>query len=102
MAGFVLRKVEKPHTWDGQRISTEAVRPFTFAKINLTDETDLATTSEAIVKNLGTIQIPVRRVHYLGCLQHTPKYSYDARKHVGFLRDRLRIALTQLSTALDD
>ncbi|EGU13324.1 hypothetical protein RTG_00491 [Rhodotorula toruloides ATCC 204091] len=59
--GIVFRTTEKPWTWDGKRISDQAVRHFTFAKLSLTDDSDLATTSEAVIKKLGTIQLPIVR-----------------------------------------
>lgn len=82
MNGFVLRTLEKEQVWPGKRISNDAIRPFTFAKINFTDDSDLATTSEAIVKNLGAIQFPVLRVFYLGDSPNPIQYSDDAKQHV--------------------
>ncbi|GEM06188.1 hypothetical protein Rt10032_c01g0205 [Rhodotorula toruloides] len=73
MNGTVLRNLEKAHVWPGKRISYDAIRPFTFAKIHLTDNSNPTTTSEAIVKNLGTV--PDDAQHHLWSCQGAAKAS---------------------------
>ncbi|BGO99290.1 hypothetical protein JCM10021v2_002962 [Rhodotorula toruloides] len=75
--GIVFRTTEKPWTWDGKRISDQAVRHFTFAKLSLTDDSDLATTSEAVIKKLGTIQLPIVR-----CLNVHDRRADEESSHV--------------------
>ncbi|GJN91526.1 hypothetical protein Rhopal_004549-T1 [Rhodotorula paludigena] len=68
-------------TFEGARISATAIRPFKFAKIALTDEPDMASTSEQVVKNLGTIQIAICRTQILGKSLASAAYS-DYKQHV--------------------
>lgn len=68
-------------TFEGARISATAIRPFKFAKIALTDEPDMASTSEQVVKNLGTIQIAICRTQILGKSLVSAAYS-DYKQHV--------------------
>jgi hypothetical protein len=46
--------------------SQTSERPFQFSTISLTDDDELACTDEAVVKNMGTIQIKLWRVQVLG------------------------------------
>ncbi|GAA6060554.1 hypothetical protein JCM10212_006918 [Sporobolomyces blumeae] len=48
-------------TWKGRRESLTVVRPFVFSPLRLTDDEDLACSSETILRNLGTIQVRVYR-----------------------------------------
>ncbi|GAA5852924.1 hypothetical protein JCM9279_000079 [Rhodotorula babjevae] len=63
------------YVFEGARISHAAVRPFQFAQIALTDDADEACHTEAVVKNLGTIQLKVHRTRILGSKPSTTTYE---------------------------
>ncbi|GAA5904089.1 uncharacterized protein JCM6883_002078 [Sporobolomyces salmoneus] len=48
-------------TWRGRRESTTKIRPFVFSPLKLTEDEDLACSSESIIRQLGTIQLRVFR-----------------------------------------
>ncbi|BGP36613.1 hypothetical protein JCM10449v2_000514 [Rhodotorula kratochvilovae] len=83
--GFSLPQKDLPgqvDTFEGARISQTAIRPFKFAPIALTDDPDEADNSEAVVKNLGSIQIETYRTRILGKAAG-PSHAYqDAKQHV--------------------
>ncbi|GAA5864963.1 hypothetical protein JCM1840_005693 [Sporobolomyces johnsonii] len=66
MAGVPSRSKSQPAMIDGRRETPNTIRPFAFAKLVLTDDPDLASTDENFIKNLGTIQVHVYRIYYLG------------------------------------
>lgn len=68
-------------TFEGARISATTIRPFKFAKIALTDEPDMASTSEQVIKNLGTIQIAICRTQILGKSLAPATYA-EYKQHV--------------------
>ncbi|GAA5966591.1 hypothetical protein JCM21900_005929 [Sporobolomyces salmonicolor] len=55
----------EPAMVDALRESATMIRPYTFAKLALVDNTDLASTDEKFIKNLATIQVHARRVSCL-------------------------------------
>ncbi|KAL8283990.1 hypothetical protein RQP46_005103 [Phenoliferia psychrophenolica] len=64
MAGTVIA-LDSPHTthsFTGVRTSETSERAFVFSRPQTTDDADLATHNEAIVRNMGTIQIRFFRV----------------------------------------
>ncbi|GAA6004399.1 hypothetical protein JCM10207_000709 [Rhodosporidiobolus poonsookiae] len=75
--------IERPTTgtYEGKRVSPTAIRPFTFSKLNTTDDASLATTDENAVKNLGTIQLELYRVDVLGTVVASGGYG-DAKRQV--------------------
>ncbi|GAA5888448.1 hypothetical protein JCM5296_000633 [Sporobolomyces johnsonii] len=66
MDGFILRSKFKPAMLDGWRESSTVMRPFAFAKLAVTDDPHLASNDENFIKNVGTIQVHVHRVKFLG------------------------------------
>ncbi|GAA5852940.1 hypothetical protein JCM9279_000086 [Rhodotorula babjevae] len=66
---------DRPHKFEGARISDTAIRPFQFAQIALTDDADEACHTEAVVKNLGTIQLDVHRTRILGKMASSERYD---------------------------
>lgn len=67
--------------FEGARISATAVRPFKFAQIALTDDADEACQTEAVVKNLGTVQLDMFRTEILGRRVSRVTYA-DAKQPV--------------------
>ncbi|BGP28671.1 hypothetical protein JCM10296v2_000407 [Rhodotorula toruloides] len=80
MNGMAFR-TETPWTWEGKRVSDQAVRPFTFAKPSFTDDSSLATSSEAVIKKLGTICFPVLRCLKIRDSTAPNVYKDDAKQH---------------------
>ncbi|GAA5826951.1 hypothetical protein JCM11251_002177 [Rhodosporidiobolus azoricus] len=78
--GYTIETVGKRAVYESKRISVTTVRPFMFAKLNLTDDADLATADEHAVKNLGTIQIELYRVHVVGT-EYKQEIFKEAKQH---------------------
>ncbi|BGP28672.1 hypothetical protein JCM10296v2_000408 [Rhodotorula toruloides] len=78
----IERSNTHPATFTGKRVSATSIRPFSFAKIALTDDTDIATKDESVIKNLGTISIDIYRTAILGTSVRKGKYKDDAKQHI--------------------
>ncbi|GAA5878626.1 hypothetical protein JCM1840_003532 [Sporobolomyces johnsonii] len=88
MRGTTSKSKFKPAICDGRRESATMVRPFTFAKLALTDDPDLASTDENFVKNLGTIQVHVHRIYYLGDKPFTNRITDGVKNQVAHERSK--------------
>ncbi|GAA5947373.1 hypothetical protein JCM3765_001645 [Sporobolomyces pararoseus] len=53
-------------TWRGRRESATVIRPFVFSPLKLTEDEDLACSSESIIRQLGTIQLRIFRGKVVG------------------------------------
>ncbi|ORY43587.1 hypothetical protein BCR35DRAFT_311203 [Leucosporidium creatinivorum] len=60
---------ERSYTWRGRRSATGSIRHFLFRPLSLTDDADLACSSERVVKSIGTIQLRVCRIKITGELE---------------------------------
>ncbi|BGP44701.1 hypothetical protein JCM10450v2_000515 [Rhodotorula kratochvilovae] len=63
----------------GVRVSDTQVKPFVLAPMMLTDDGDAATTSEHIIKSLGTVQVHALRAEYVG-MRDVEKSTYGEAK----------------------
>ncbi|BGP36625.1 hypothetical protein JCM10449v2_000526 [Rhodotorula kratochvilovae] len=66
----------------GVRVSDTQVKPFVFAPMMLTDDGDAATTSEHIIKSLGTVQVHALRAEYVGMRDVEKSTWADPQQHV--------------------
>ncbi|GAA5860268.1 hypothetical protein JCM1840_002842 [Sporobolomyces johnsonii] len=64
--GGTTRSRFKPGMLNGLRESPTTIRPYAFAKLAVTDDPNLASNDENFIKNVGTIQVHVYRVNFLG------------------------------------
>ncbi|GAA6047813.1 hypothetical protein JCM3770_004655 [Rhodotorula araucariae] len=102
VAGFSLPKSDLPgrvDTFQGARISPTAIRPFKFAQIAPTDDPDEANNTEAMVKNLGTIQLETYRTQIIGRVPEKKAYQ-DVKQHV--VDEKSKKATMSHSTAYGD
>lgn len=60
-----------------------SLRPFTFAKVQLTDDADLACDDETYVKALGTIEVRICRINYLGARALVGRAYTESKPKVG-------------------
>ncbi|GAA5919209.1 hypothetical protein JCM1841_002503 [Sporobolomyces salmonicolor] len=65
MRGITSKSRFEPAMVDALPESATMIRPYTFAKLALIDNPDLASTDEKFIKNLATIQVHVHRVSCL-------------------------------------
>ncbi|GAA5903221.1 hypothetical protein JCM8208_002242 [Rhodotorula glutinis] len=84
----------------GARVSPEHIRPFIFAKIALTDDPDAATTSENIIKALGTVRIDFCRVTMTGKVHDRRNRGEEHKQPV--VDERSKKASMSHSTAFGD
>lgn len=66
----------------GARVSPDHIRPFMFAKVALTDDPDVATTSENVIKALGTIRVQFCRISMTGKKVVKKNYSIEQKQPV--------------------
>ncbi|GAA5864981.1 hypothetical protein JCM1840_005697 [Sporobolomyces johnsonii] len=88
MESIVSRSKFKPAMIEGRRETPNTIRPFAFAKLVLTDDPDLASTDENFVKNLGTIQVHMHRVYYLGSKPFRNRASDDVKHQIAHERSK--------------
>ncbi|GAA5838411.1 hypothetical protein JCM9279_003235 [Rhodotorula babjevae] len=84
----------------GARVSPEHIRPFMFAKIALTDDPDEATTSENVIKALGTVRITFHRIIVTG--EKRCKENRGTEHQQPVVDERSKKASTSHSTAYGD
>jgi len=70
------------HSCRGARVSPEQIRPFIFAKLALTDDPDAATSSENVVKALGTIRVEFHRITMTGKTYVRQSYGTEHKQPV--------------------
>jgi len=66
MGGVYLRQPSDSGIFVGPYISANSQVPLVFAKINLTDDSSVASHDEQFIKNLGTIKVHAHRGQELG------------------------------------
>ncbi|GAA5896657.1 hypothetical protein JCM5296_004200 [Sporobolomyces johnsonii] len=88
MDGVFLHSTHNRAILEGRYVSAAVMRPFVFAKLVLTDDPDLASTDENFVKNLGTIQVHMHRVYYLGSKPFTNRASDGVKNQVAHERSK--------------
>ncbi|GAA5972263.1 hypothetical protein JCM11641_002378 [Rhodosporidiobolus odoratus] len=82
MDGFSIKQPHQPGTSYGKRISATDVRPYVFSQVSLTDDAELATTDEKVIKGLGTVRVEVHRTKLLGQTPLANDFADDAKQHV--------------------
>lgn len=83
--GFSLRRNDPTDDFckfEGARISNTAIRPFCFTEVALTDDADSACQTEAVVKNLGTIQLDIHRTRILSIKPSSIQYEDTVKQPV--------------------
>ncbi|GEM06187.1 hypothetical protein Rt10032_c01g0204 [Rhodotorula toruloides] len=78
----IERSESRPAMFNGKRVSPTSIRPYKFAKIALTDDSDIATKDESVIKNLGTISIEIYRTAIRGSSVRRTDYKVDAKQHI--------------------
>ncbi|BGP44687.1 hypothetical protein JCM10450v2_000501 [Rhodotorula kratochvilovae] len=74
-------RLTKESTFKSTRVSPTEVRPFVFATMPLTDDAEEATTSEQVIKNLGTVLMNICRVTRIGLRARSSGTYTDCKQH---------------------
>lgn len=84
VGGTLARRPEDNAVIDGPYISAFQKRPLMFSKINLTDDTDLASNDEKFIKNLGSISVAALRGFEAGPVYKSNHFESVSDNRVSF------------------
>lgn len=91
MESIFIRPEQHVADFKGKRISETQIRPYSFANIQLTDDVDLCTAEENVVKNLGSISLAIRRATVQSNVVSAPRaYKEEKGSKVSFLTSSLK------------